>query len=64
MADILNSFSLSGVAASLAEAIGIEPPREANPSLPQLTSLVKRSTASGRVDRILMYNPDAVAMWI
>ncbi|MBO4297537.1 MAG: alkaline phosphatase family protein [Clostridia bacterium] len=64
MADILNSFSLSGVAASLAEAVSVEPPREANPSLPQLTGLVKRSTASGKVDRIFMYNPDAIAMWI
>ena len=64
MADILNSFSLTGVAAALAGAMGIEPPRQAQPALPQLTDLVKRSTASGRVDRVFMYNPDAVAMWI
>ena len=64
MADVLNSFSLTGVAASLAEAMGIEAPREANPPLPQLTGLVKRSTASGQVDRVFMYNPDAIALWV
>lgn len=64
MADVLNSLSLAGVAASLCEVMGIEPPREANPSLPQLTGLVKRQTRSGRVDRVFMYNPDAVALWV
>jgi len=64
MADVLNAFSLTGIAASLCEALDIKPPREANPSLSQLTELVKRSTGSGHVDRIFMYNPDAIAMWI
>lgn len=64
MADLLNSLSLTGVAASLATAMGIEPPAQAQPALHQLTNLVKDSIGSGRVDRVFMYNPDAVALWL
>ncbi len=64
MAEILNSFSLTGVAAALGEALGVGAPRQANPANEQLSGLVKRFSASGRADRIFMYNPDAVAMWV
>ena len=59
---VYNEFSLTGICASLAEAIGIEPPKEANPSIPALNDLVARTC--GKVDRIFMYNPDAVGMWL
>ena len=59
---VLNEISLTGICASLTEAIGVEPPKEANPSIPALTDLVARTC--GKVDRIFMYNPDAVAMWL
>lgn len=64
MADQLNSFSLTGVAAALAESIGVEAPAQSEPANKQLTTLVKQGVPGGKVDRILMYNPDAVAMWI
>lgn len=59
---VYNEFSLTGVCAALAEAIGIETPKQANPAIPALADLVKDTC--GKVDRIFMYNPDAVAMWL
>jgi len=64
MADQLNSLSLTGLCATLADALGVERPAQAQPPIAQLASLVARSTESGHVDRIFMYNPDAVAMWL
>ena len=64
MSDVLNSFSLTGVAAALAGALGIEAPRQAHPANSQLSALVKNAVPSGKVDRIFMYNPDAVGMWL
>ena len=64
MADYLNSISLTGVCASLAQAMGTERPAKAENAIPALINLVKDNTASGRVDRIFMHNPDAVAMWL
>lgn len=64
MNDILNSFSLTGVASSVAEAMGIEAPAQAQPSLPQLTELVARASSCGKVDRVFLYNPDAIAHWL
>ena len=64
MADILNSISLTGVCASLAAAMGVERPAQAEKPIPALENLVKDRSKNGRVDRIFMYNPDAIAMWL
>lgn len=64
MADQLNSLSMAGVAASLAAAMGIEAPAQAQPAIDQIVNMVKRGTDGGHVDRVFMYNPDAVAMWL
>lgn len=59
MQDIYCPLSLTGVAASLSAALGIAPPKSAAPSLSALCDLV-----CDKVDRILMYNPDAIALWL
>ena len=64
MSELYNSFSLTGLAASLAESLGVERPAQAHEPLKQLTNLVKDNASAGKVDRIFMYNPDAVAMWL
>jgi len=64
MAELYNSISLTHLAASLADALGVERPAQAEAPINQLANLVKNGTESGRVDRIFMYNPDAVAMWL
>ena len=64
MADLLNSISLANLAATLADGMGIERPAEANPPIASLGELIRSKTTSGSVDRIFMYNPDAIAMWL
>ena len=59
-----NSYSLTGVAGALAAALDIEAPKCSETANPQLIELVKRGTKSGHVDRLVMYNPDAIAMWL
>ena len=60
----LNRDSLDRLCASLARAMGIEPPKQAAPSLEAIDRYVDAAFGAERADRIFMYNPDAVAQWI
>lgn len=64
MSDLLNSISLTSIAASLAKAIDVPPPHEAQAPIEAISRLVENNTKHGKVDRIFMYNPDAIAMWL
>lgn len=64
MENLYNEISLTGVAASLSNALEIDAPKQAEPSITAIDNLVKASTKKGKVDRVFMYNPDAVAMWL
>ena len=59
-----NSTSLDTVCAALCYAMGIEPP--ANSAAPNgiITNYVDEKLKGGKVDRIVMFNPDAIAQWI
>ena len=59
MQDLYCPMKLTGAAAALTEALGVPAPHAAAPALEALTTL-----CTGGVDRILMYNPDAVALWL
>ena len=59
-----NADSLDTLCAALAYAIGIEPPEHAAPANRTLTSYVDSVLGGRKAERILMYNPDAVAQWI
>lgn len=59
-----NSNSLDGICAALAHAIGIEPPKMAAEKNPILAEYVDKIFGGEGADRIIMYNPDAVAEWI
>lgn len=60
---VLNSYSLDSVAAALAEALGVPKPAEAAEANPALLALA-RPEGAAPLDRVLMYNPDAIAMWL
>lgn len=60
MQDVFCELKLTSVAASLCSALGVEKPKEANDPLEAVATLCEGKA----VDRILMYNPDAVALWI
>jgi len=61
---MLNALKLTCLAASITNAMGIAPPYEAEGALEQVDALVKRFSKSGKAQRVLIYNPDAVAFWL
>ena len=62
--DTYNAFSLTGIAAALAGALNIEPPRCAEKANPFLAEFLANHAPEGHVDRVFMYNPDAIAHWV
>ena len=60
----INENSLDTLCAALCYAMGIDPPAHAAPANKTLTDYVDEKLGGKKVDRIFMYNPDAVAQWI
>ena len=63
MAEI-NTNYLDGLCAALCGAMGVEPPVHAAAPDARLTAFVEEMFGGRKIDRLLMYNPDAVAEWI
>ena len=61
---MLNPNSLDTVCAALSYALGIEPPKEAAPANEELVAYIDKVFGGQKADRLLMFNPDAVAQWI
>jgi len=59
---MMNSYSMTQLAASVASALGAEAPKQAAPALPAVEQLVQRRLG-GRADRVLIYNPDCLGQW-
>ena len=59
-----NERSLDTICAALAYAMGIEPPEKAAPANPELVAYIDRAFDGKKADRVLMYNPDAIAQWV
>lgn len=58
-----NSISMTQIAATVADVMGIEPPIQADEKIGWLSDLLT-GRAIGKVDKVVMYNPDAIAMWL
>ncbi len=59
-----NKRSLTTLARSLANVIGAEAPMQSDvENVPEIEEMVKAKTANGKVDRMLIYNPDAIGEW-
>lgn len=59
-----NKNSLDTICATLAYAMGVEPPKFAAPKNFDLANYIDKVFDGEKVDRVVMYNPDAVAEWI
>ena len=59
-----NSDSLDTICAALAYAAGVETPACAAEKNRELSAYVDEVFGGERADRIVMYNPDAIAQWI
>ncbi len=55
-----NSYSLTTVAAAITGALAAEKPAQADDMNPALKALIGEK----KFDRVLMYNPDAIALWL
>ena len=60
----INKNSLDTVCAALAYALGIEPPSHAAQKNEELALYIDKVFDGEKADRVVMYNPDAVAQWI
>lgn len=58
-----NSISMTSVAATVAAILDIGAPLQAEAKIGWLSEMLK-SRAGGKADRTVMYNPDAIAMWL
>lgn len=59
-----NANSLDTVCGALAYAMGIAPPEHAASANYELTNYIDKVFDGQKADRIVMYNPDAIAQWI
>ncbi len=64
MSDLYSSICISSVKASALEIAGIEIPENIENPNPVLTALAEKKLGKESVDRVVIYNPDAVALWI
>lgn len=60
----LNKNSLDTICAALAYAMGIETPKNAAAPNFELTNYIDKVFDGKKADRVVMYNPDAIAQWI
>ena len=59
-----NSIPISRLAHSLTDAMGVEPPRQAEEPLPMIETLVKDRCVSGKAEKMLIFCPDAIGQWL
>ena len=59
-----NSDSLDTICATLAYAIGVETPKCAASKNEELANYIDKVFDGEKADRVVMYNPDAIAQWI
>lgn len=59
-----NDESLLGLTGALCKCMDIEPPKNSEGITQDLVDYVMGITKGEKVDRVVMYNPDAVGMWI
>ena len=60
----INSTSLDTLCAALCYAMGVDAPAQAAPANRELCDYIDSKLEGKKVDRILMYNPDAIGQWI
>ena len=60
----MNKTPLESLTAALAYAMGVEPPRYAQPANEDLTAYVDRCLAGQKADRVFIYNTDARSLGV
>ena len=60
----IQTENLGYIAASVCRLLGVDAPRGAMPASEDLVSYAEEVFSGARADRVLMYNPDAIAQWV
>ena len=60
----INTDSLDTLCVALAYAMGIDAPKYAAPKNGELVNYIDKVFDGEKADRVVMYNPDAIAQWI
>ena len=60
----LNSIPITGIARTITDLAGICAPENAAASIDIICNCAKEFFGSKKIDRVFMYNPDAIAMWL
>ena len=64
MADLNSSICISSVAASALAVSGIDVPENIEKPNKLITALAEKKLGGKKADRVVLYNPDAVALWV
>ena len=64
MEKLYNSLRITGVAKTISDIAGIGAPEDAEPSIDIIVSAAKKKFGGKNADRVFMYNPDAIALWL
>ena len=59
-----NKEELTGLTGALCKVMGIEAPKQAEGVTQPLVDYVKEKIGDEKIDRVVMYNPDAIGEWI
>ena len=64
MSETYNSICITSVMSTVCELFGIKTDDNTDKSNPVITSLSEKKLNGERIDRAVLYNPDAVALWL
>ena len=64
MNNLYNSLPITGIAKTIADIAGIDAPQEAGASIDIIVNAAKAFFNDNKANRIFIYNPDAVALWL
>ena len=64
MNKLYNSLPITGVAKTITDIVGIDAPKQAEPSIDIIRNSAKVVFGDKKIDRVFMYNPDAIALWL
>ena len=62
--EVYNAYEMTRVAAAFTQALGVEPPRKAQPAADPLKNLLADAFGGKPAQKVVIYNPDAIAMWL
>ena len=62
MTNLYNSLSITGVAKTITDIVGIDAPKQAEQSIEIICNSAKAFFGDKKIDRVFMYNPDAIAL--